>query len=254
MGADIRKYYYMRLKENFFDSDEMVILESLPQGYLYSNILLKLYLKSLKNNGCLMFNECIPYDAQMISTLLKQPIGIIRDALNTFQTLGLIDVLDNGTIYMSNIELFIGQSSNEAERKKARRMELLEHNGQMSDKRPTEIEIDIEKDIDIDIEKEKDIDTNKKKESTHPQKEPKHKYGEYQHVLLTDTDRERLVNDYGEEETHEAIKYLDEYIETSGKKYKNHYLVMRKWVFDAVKEHKNKPKTGDSLLDAMKDW
>ena len=87
----------------------------------------------------------------------------------------------------------------------------------------------------------------------HP-KEPKHKYGEYQHVLLTDTDRERLVNDYGEDETHEAIKYLDEYIETSGKKYKNHYLVMRKWVFDAVKEHKKKPSTGGTLLDAMKDW
>lgn len=246
MGADTRKYYYMRLKENFFESDEMVILESLPQGYLYSNILLKLYLKSLKNNGCLMFNDCIPYDAQMISTLLKQPIGIVRDALNTFQTLGLIDVLDNGTIYMSNIELFIGQSSNEGERKKAARLALLKSGGQMSDKRPTEI--DIEKEIDKELDIEKEID----KPPT-PKKEPKHKYGEYQHVLLTDTDRERLVNDYGEDETHKAIKYLDEYIETSGKKYKNHYLVMRKWVFDAVKERSVKTNNTQSIWDEWKD-
>ena len=73
-----------------------------------------------------------------------------------------------------------------------------------------------------------------------PVKEKKHKYGEYKHVLLTDNDRQRLVNDYGEEATHDAIKFLDEYIETSGKRYKNHYLVMRKWVFDAVKERRSK--------------
>ena len=46
-----QKYYYMRLKDNFFDSEEMKLLESMPEGYLYSNILLKLYLLSLKDNA-----------------------------------------------------------------------------------------------------------------------------------------------------------------------------------------------------------
>ena len=46
--ADNNKYYYLKLKDNFFDSDTMIILESMPDGYLYSNILLKLYLRSLK--------------------------------------------------------------------------------------------------------------------------------------------------------------------------------------------------------------
>lgn len=40
--ADDKKYYYLKLKENFFDSDAMIVLESMPDGYLYSNILLKL--------------------------------------------------------------------------------------------------------------------------------------------------------------------------------------------------------------------
>ncbi len=111
------------------------------------------------------------------------------------------------------------------------------------------IDIDIDKDSDIDTDLDQDTEIVSESTPTPKKKEPKHKYGEYQHVLLTDTDRERLVNDYGEDETHEAIKYLDEYIETSGKKYKNHYLVMRKWVFDAVKEHKKKPSTGNSLDD-----
>lgn len=55
--ADNRKYYYLKLKEDFFDTDEMKILESMKDGYLYSNILLKLYLKSLSNSGRLMYRN-----------------------------------------------------------------------------------------------------------------------------------------------------------------------------------------------------
>ena len=44
--ADNRKYYYLKLKESYFDDDAIVLLESMPDGILYSNILLKLYLKS----------------------------------------------------------------------------------------------------------------------------------------------------------------------------------------------------------------
>ena len=59
--ADNRKYYYLKLKEDFFDTDEMKILESMKDGYLYSNILLKLYLKSLSNSGRLMYRNAVSY-------------------------------------------------------------------------------------------------------------------------------------------------------------------------------------------------
>ena len=49
--ADNRKYYYLKLKESYFDDDAIVLLESMQDGVIYSNILLKLYLKSLKNGG-----------------------------------------------------------------------------------------------------------------------------------------------------------------------------------------------------------
>lgn len=64
----------------------------------------------------------------------------------------------------------------------------------------------------------------------------KHKCGAYAHVLLKDSELEKLNSDYGEEETKAAIEYLDEYIEMKGTKYKNHYLVLRRWVFDAIKK------------------
>lgn len=79
-------------------------------------------------------------------------------------------------------------------------------------------------------------------------KDIKHIYGEYGHVRLTDTERNKLMDEYGEAETSEAIKYLDEYIEMKGYKAKSHYLCIRKWVFDAVK--RDKPKQEQSVFDA----
>ena len=75
--ADNQRYYYMRLKESFFDDDAIKILEAMPDGYLYSNILLKLYLKSLKFNGRLMYNERIPYNASVLATLTNHSVGVI---------------------------------------------------------------------------------------------------------------------------------------------------------------------------------
>lgn len=65
-------------------------------------------------------------------------------------------------------------------------------------------------------------------------KSKKEKYGEYNNVLLTDDEYNRLCEDYTQETTHKAIKFLDEYIEEKGYKSKSHNLAMRRWVFDAI--------------------
>ena len=69
--------------------------------------------------------------------------------------------------------------------------------------------------------------------------------GAYKHVRLTDGEREELVKDLGDDMTEKAIAFLDEYIEMKGYKAKSHYLCIRKWVVDAVNEHRvkvDKPK------------
>lgn len=87
---------------------------------------------------------------------------------------------------------------------------------------------------------------NKKDVYTH-----KHKYGEYQHVLLTEKEHTHLVELYGSS-LDEHIKILDEYIETSGKNYKNHSLVLQKWVHDEwTKRNKNNPVKLDSKFYAQ---
>ena len=163
--SDNKKYYYLRLKDNFFDSDELKILESMKDGYLYSNILLKLYLRSLKNDGKLVVNERIPYSADMLASVTGHQVGTIKQALSIFKDLGLIDVLDNGAIYMLDIQNFIGKGSSEADRKREYRQRIETDRTnvrQISDKTPPEIEIELEKELEI----EKELDTKANKSPT----------------------------------------------------------------------------------------
>ena len=96
------------------------------------------------------------------------------------------------------------------------------------------------------------INTNKQSTNKQNTKEQsKHKYGEYQHVLLTDKEHTHLLELYGSS-LDEHIKILDEYIETSGKNYKNHSLVLQKWVHDEwTKRNKNNPVKLDSKFYAQ---
>lgn len=151
--ADNKKYYYLKLKENFFESDEAIILESMPDGYIYSNILLKLYLRSLKNDGLLMFNNLIPYNAQMLATITRHQVGTVEKAIQIFQQLKLIEILDNGAIYMSNIQNFVGKSSTNADRMRLQRAKQKE-SVQMLNKCAPEIEI--EKEIELEKKKEEE--------------------------------------------------------------------------------------------------
>ena len=70
--SDNKKYYYLKLKEDFFTSETITLLESMKDGVMYSNILLKLYLMSLKNNGKLIFRDNIPYTIEMIATISRE--------------------------------------------------------------------------------------------------------------------------------------------------------------------------------------
>lgn len=221
-----RKYYYLKLKENYFDDDSIVLLESMQDGILYSYILLKLYLKSLKNGGKLQLDENIPYTPQMIATLTRQQVGTVECALKIYLQLGLVEVMTDGAYYMSNIELLIGQSSTEGERKKQARMALQAQNkrggqmgGHLSDIRPPEIEKEIE------IELERELEQG---QSTHP-------YGRYQNVVLSEKDLSELQAELPDS-WQAYIDRLSEYMASTGKRYQNHAATIRRWATEDRKK------------------
>ena len=235
--SDNRKYYYLKLKESYFDDDAIVLLESMQDGMLYSNILLKLYLKSLKYGGTLQLDENIPYTAQMIATITRQQVGTVERALQIFMKLGLVEPLDNGALYMSNIELFIGQSSTEGERKRRARMKISEQkrlSGQVSEAKadicPPEIEI--KKEIDIEIEKERELETRQA---------PARSYGRYNNVFLSDTELDELKAELPDKWEY-YIDRLSTHIASKGTKYRSHAATIYKWAQED--EAKKPPKKG----------
>lgn len=214
--ADNRKYYYLKLKENYFDDASIVLLESMQDGMIYSNILLKLYLKSLKHGGKLQLDDRIPFTAQMIATLTRQQIGTVERALSIYLKLGLMDELPDGSYYMTNIELLIGKSSTEGERKKKARMliQAKKDGGHLSAICPPEIERKIE----IESEREQELAL-----SPHAQS-----YGRYQNVMLTNTEVSELQAELPTDWSR-YVEKLSMYMASTGKQYQSHAATIRRW-------------------------
>jgi predicted phage replisome organizer len=114
--SENKRYYFLKLKDDFFNRDEIKILESQPNGKTYSNLYLRLCLMSLKGEGRLLFRDEIPYDEQMISTVTGIELDNVRAGLVVLQRLGLIKRIESGEIYMADIQTMIGRGSTEAER------------------------------------------------------------------------------------------------------------------------------------------
>ena len=84
---------------------------------------------------------------------------------------------------------------------------------------------------------EKHIARKARTRTRKPAAEQKHKRGEFGHVMLTDAEYTRLCDEKGKQETDDAIRVVDEYVETSGRKpYSNYALAMRKWGYRAAAE------------------
>lgn len=136
-----KRYYWLRLKDDFFERDDIKIIESMENGKDYIIFLLKLKLKSLEYNGYLRMTNAIPYDEKTLSIITNTDIDVVRTAIKVFIEFDLIDFLDNGTIYMRCIETLIGSESESAERVREHRKRKLLHCNNNVIKSNTEKEI-----------------------------------------------------------------------------------------------------------------
>ena len=180
-----KKYYWLKLKEDFFEEDTIAWIEEQPNGKEYSLFYLKLCLKSLKTNGLLIRNVgqmIVPYDAKTLSKITNTDVDTVMVAMELFKQIGLIQMMENGEIYLTQLENMVGCESKWAEKKRNQRKKLTNFNEnetkflegedivpQLSQKSPREIEkeieIDIEKDIEIEIEKREKKKTRDSSES-----------------------------------------------------------------------------------------
>ena len=114
-----KKYYWLKLKRDFFKRHDIRIIESMPNGKDYVLFYLKLMAESIDHEGYLRFNEFIPYDENMLSVITNTNIDTVRSAMTVLRQLGLVDKLDDQSIYMTEVEKFIGCETDWALKKRA---------------------------------------------------------------------------------------------------------------------------------------
>ena len=233
------KYFWLKLKRDFFKRHDIRVIEGLDNGKDYLLFYLKLLCESVDHEGNLRFSDQIPYNEKMLSTITDTNIDIVRSAIDIFTQLGMMEIMDDGTYFMSEVNKMLGSSAQDEHTRESTRLRVQAYRerqkgAKLEDKRYSNVTCngELEKEIEID----KDINNiPAPKERIH-----RNKLGEYKHVLLSPEEVRKLIADYGEDMTRNCITFLDEYIEMKGYKAKSHYLCIRKWVVDAVKEHSNK--------------
>ena len=177
-----------------------------------------------------MLNEHLPHTVQTIATFTRHQIGTVERAIKVFMEFGLVEVLTDGAFYMADIQLLIGQSSTEGERKKRERSRLqrqkLLPSGKadicppidMVDKCPPILEIRDKEYRDKSLENREGVCAH----AVH---------GRYQNVFLAVSELSELQADFPTV-WQEYIERLSEYMASTGRTYKNHAATIRRWIAD----------------------
>ena len=237
-----KKFYWLKLKRDFFKRHDIRIIEAMPNGKDYILFYLKLLLESIDHEGELRFSDAIPYNEQMLSVITDTNIDIVRAAMKLFVDLKMLEIMDDQTIYMMEVEKLIGSETKWAEKKRVQRQKE-DNVPKLSPKCPTEIEKEKEKEKD----KDKETEQEEEIEEAAPPPSPKpvrHKYGAYKNVLLSDEDYTKLQAEFPHDYS-ERIERLSEYIASTGKSYKNHLATIRSWA------RKDKPKSSGNVFKDM---
>lgn len=107
-----KKYYWLKLKKDFFKRHDIRIVEEMPNGKDYILFYMKLLLESIDHEGELRFSDTIPYNESMLATITNTNVDIVRSAMQVFTELKMIEILDDGTVFMTEVLKMIGSASN----------------------------------------------------------------------------------------------------------------------------------------------
>lgn len=153
--TDNAKKYWLKLEEGFMDSGHIKVLKSKENGKDLLLFYLAIMLKSIRDVGHLRFSDTVPYDEEMLAAVTDYSIDTARNAISNLKNLGLLEVLENGTMFLTDMPKRVGKECDSAERvRKHREIEkLLQSNGDVTDCNANK-----EKDKDINIKHRKKVE------------------------------------------------------------------------------------------------
>lgn len=160
MATEEKKRYWLKLDKDFLKSSQIKVIKNMPNGKDYVIFYLSLMLESVETIGHLRFSNLVPYNEEMLASVTDTNIDIVRTAVKIFESLGLMEILDDGTIYMTQVAEMTGKESESAERVRRYRLKqkqqlALQCNGNVTnsndnkeeDKQSTENKEDVQVDL-----------------------------------------------------------------------------------------------------------
>ena len=157
-----KKYYWLKLKEDFFEEKQIRYLRKLPDGDKLVIAYLKMQLKSLRTEGFIKYDSILPSNEDELAMVLDEDPNIVKLMLHALLQVKAIEILDDGSFYMIAMQDLVGKEGESAERvrrfRERQSQKLLQCNTNVT-KCNTEIEKEIEKEIETDVEKDKILKT-----------------------------------------------------------------------------------------------
>ena len=152
-----KRYYWLKLKVDFFDQKEIKMLRKIAGGDTYTIIYLKMLLMSLKNDGKIYFDGIADSMVEEIALEIDEDVENVQITFNYLQSKNLVEFCQDDEIEMSDISTMIGSESDKASmmRRLRRQRKLNESNNVTHELPQRYTEIEKELDIEIDIEKDK---------------------------------------------------------------------------------------------------
>lgn len=222
---------WIKITTDIFDDEKILMIESMPSADSIIVIWFKLltFAGKQNNDGVFLMSNRIAYTDEMLSSIFRRDVNIVRMALKTFEQFGMIEIVDN----VITIPNWNKHQTLDAYEKKKQRDRLYQAERRAAQKALIEKSSDKSSDCkstpsaDIVI-SEEDKELDKEELSKDNSKKPtKHKYGEYNNVLLTDDELDKLKSEYPD--WAERIERLSSYVASTGKSYKSHYATIRNW-------------------------
>lgn len=152
------RFYWLKLQRGFFRRPEIDVIEAMPNGKEYVLFYLKLLCESVDRDGLLRFTDTIPYNDDMLASITHTNIDIVRAAVQIFRQAGLMEMLDDGTLYMREVKAMTGSAADNDAANRKRLQRQREAMGQLRDTSVTKSHESIEY-------RDKSIELRDKKES-----------------------------------------------------------------------------------------
>lgn len=150
-----KKYYWLQLKNDWFEREEIKLIEAMDNGKDYIIFYLKVLLKSLENGGNLKFRDVVPYNEKMLSTITNTNVDIVEKAIKVFLGFDLLTIFDDGTLYLKEVKNMVGNETKWAEYKRQQRtssqLDIVQSKSKASPKKSNKCPSILDIDLDIDI-------------------------------------------------------------------------------------------------------